>query len=344
MLVSRSFVVAGVSLGLLFSVVACDDRSAERSSGRTAEAVDPEAKRRFAFRYEVEVPAIGAGEGPVDVFVPLPVESAQQRVIEFAVQASLSGQVERDPVYGNRFFRGRVERSEGEPIAVVVDAMIERRSPGADEPAPRDDAESLARFLSANERVVVGHEMLEPILEEIRGQAGSTDKATLARAIYDWVVDNVEYKKVGTGWGNGDTFWACNERYGNCTDFHSLLISLARTEGIPARFEMGFPVPTDAPAGKVAGYHCWVEVYLEGEGWVPLDASEASKHPEQREAFFGVPRNDRVHMSTGRDLRLGAEHRDAPLNYFVYPYVEVGGARYEGPIERTFSYREVEAG
>ena len=121
------------------------------------------------------------------------------------------------------------------------------------------------------------HPILAPIRAEIREVAQSDDPARLARTIYDWVVDNVEYKKVGSGWGNGDTFWACSERYGNCTDFHSLFNSLARTEGIPARFEIGFPIPTDRESGKLKGYHCWTQYSLPDTGWVPIDASEAAK-------------------------------------------------------------------
>ena len=117
------------------------------------------------------------------------------------------------------------------------------------------------------------------------------------------------------------------ERYGNCTDFHSLFISLARTEGIPARFEMGFPVPLDRSSGQISGYHCWVEFYLPETGWFPIDASEAAKHPEKRELLYGTQPADRIHFSTGRDLRLGPDHRDAPLNYFVYPHVEVDGEK-----------------
>ena len=150
----------------------------------------------------------------------------------------------------------------------------------------------------------------------------------------------MEYKKTGTGWGNGDTFWACNERYGNCTDFHSLFISLARTEGIPARFEMGFPVPTDRESGEISGYHCWVEFWLPEEGWVPIDASEAFKHPEKRELFYGMHPADRLHFSTGRDLRLGKNHRGRPLNYFIYPYVEVDGKRSRLKVETRLRYED----
>ena len=32
---------------------------------------------------------------------------------------------------------------------------------------------------------------------------------------------------------------------------------------------------------------------------------------------------------------------ELPLNYFVYPYVEVGGEPWKGEIEKTFRYRDV---
>ena len=66
------------------------------------------------------------------------------------------------------------------------------------------------------------------------------DKLDLARQLYDLVDDHVTYKKEGTGWGRGDTNWVCDNGYGNCTDFHSLFISLARSQGLPSRFEIGF--------------------------------------------------------------------------------------------------------
>ena len=158
------------------------------------------------------------------------------------------------------------------------------------------------------------------------------------------MVDNVEYKKVGSGWGNGDTFWACSERYGNCTDFHALFISLARSEGIPARFEIGFPVPRDRAAGDIGGYHCWVQLYLPERGWVPIDASEAARHPEQRELLYGTQPTDRIHFTTGRDLVLSAGSAAMPLNYFIYPYVELGGKPWRTDLQTAFSYRELSPG
>ena len=294
------------------------------------------------------VESIPVGSGPVDVYIPMPVRDEHQQVVEWSVRGTAEGKVESESEYGNRFLRFRVDEVTG-PIELSMRSVVERRPDRR--PAPQsapslsaEESEAHARFLGANERVVVGHEVLEPILAEIRAAADSDDKAVIARAIYDWVVDNVEYKKVGTGWGNGDTFWACSERYGNCTDFHSLFISLARTEGIPARFEMGFPIPDDAKNGQIGGYHCWVEFYLPGVGWFPIDASEASKHKDERELFYGTHPADRLHFSTGRDLRLGDAHRGPELNYFVYPYVEIDGEPFEGEVRKRFRFEDLTEG
>lgn len=305
-----------------------------------------EAPRRFFFDYETRIGPL-RGDGWVHVFIPIAAQTEHQTILSLSIEADIPGAIETELEHGNRYWHGVVPAARGEAIEIAVRYEVERRHFHRKVPtAPVPDLTAaqrakLARFLEPDERVPVGHEILDPIVAEIRSMAGSSDRARLARAIYDWVVANLEYKKLGTGWGNGDTFWACSARYGNCTDFHSLFISLARTEGIPARFEMGFPVPLDRSSGTIAGYHCWIEFFLPKTGWFPIDASEAFKYPDRREEFFGTHPTDRIHFSTGRDLRLGADHHGHALNYFIYPYVEVGGKPYDAVIENRFSYRSV---
>ena len=299
--------------------------------------------RQFTFNYLTRIGPIEADSGSLHVFIPLAVTSDQQQVLDEQIDSSIAGVIETEERYGNRYWHGIVDNPQGEVVEVQVRSRVKRIAATRDKPAsrrPLNEQERLqmAPYLQANTLVPVDHPVLAPILDEIDAKADASDPAALSRAIYDWVVDNVEYKKTGTGWGNGDTFWACNERYGNCTDFHALYISLARSRGIPARFEIGFPVPGDRPSGTIGGYHCWVEVYLADVGWFPIDASEASKHPEKREYFYGAHPENRIHFSSGRDLSLGVAQQSGPINYFVYPHVELGGERYTGPVETVFSY------
>ena len=116
---------------------------------------------------------------------------------------------------------------------------------------------------------------------------------------------------------------------GNCTDFHTLFIALARASGIPARWNMGFPLAygdggADG-AQEVKGYHCWAEFYAPGAGWVPVDISEARKHPELKAYFFGGLSGNRVLFTRARDASLEPAGTGRRLNYFIYPVARADG-------------------
>jgi transglutaminase-like putative cysteine protease len=203
-------------------------------------------------------------------------------------------------------------------------------------PAEKLTAQQRALYLSADALVPTSGKPLKLLPMELK-----KDKRDLARQLYDLVDGHVTYKKEGVGWGRGDTNWVCDSRYGNCTDFHSLFMSLARSQGLPARFEIGFSVPTDRAEGLIAGYHCWAWFHLEGRGWIPVDISEADKHPAMKEYYFGNLTADRVVFSVGRDLELVPKPSQSPLNFFVYPHIEVGGkALRSEDVELQMSFKE----
>lgn len=112
---------------------------------------------------------------------------------------------------------------------------------------------------------------------------------------------------------------------------------MCRAIRIPAIFELGFPLPEKRGRGEVPGYHCWAELYLPEIGWIPIDSSEASKNPEKHDYYFGGLCENRVQMSVGRDITLVPKQSGKPLNYFIYPYVEVDGKEYD-KAEKRFSY------
>jgi transglutaminase-like putative cysteine protease len=98
--------------------------------------------------------------------------------------------------------------------------------------------------------------------------------------------------------------WACDAKRGNCTDFHSPFIGMLRADGIPARFDIGFPLPENKDKGDIAGYHCRAEFYARKTGWIPVDISEAWKAKQKQDYFFGSVDANRVQLSTGRDVIL----------------------------------------
>jgi len=50
---------------------------------------------------------------------------------------------------------------------------------------------------------------------------------------------------------------------------------------------------------------------------------------------------NRVQFTEERDLKLAPAQEGAPLNYFVYPYVEIGGKEYPN-VSIAFSFEDVD--
>ena len=167
------------------------------------------------------------------------------------------------------------------------------------------------------------------------------DQMALGKMLYDLVNNHMKYSKEGIGWGQGDAVWACDSKYGNCSDFHSLFISLARSQKIPSKFEIGFPLPEARGRGEIPGYHCWAKFRPTGKDWIPVDISEANKNPKMKDYYFGNLTEDRITFSTGRDIELVPKQSGDPLNFIVYPYVEVDGKPWPAEkIRRKFSYED----
>lgn len=65
---------------------------------------------------------------------------------------------------------------------------------------------------------------------------------------------------------------------GYCTHFASAMTVLARMAGLPARYIEGFVAnPSADGTARLTGYdaHAWCEIYFQGFGWVPFDATPA---------------------------------------------------------------------
>ena len=75
--------------------------------------------------------------------------------------------------------------------------------------------------------------------------------------------------------------------------------------------------------------------------WTITVSSEADKHPELKEYYYGNLTADRVTFTRGRDITLSPKQAGPPLNYFVYPYVEVDDQPWpQEKIEPKFSYAD----
>jgi len=333
-MISRTTITLGFALTLALALLGAALSARSQKNARV---------RNFEFTYLTRIPASPAGAKSLRIWIPLPQSDAYQTISGLKIKSPFPYAKHRDPEYGNEYLYLQVPAASVNSLTEVrMSFQVKRHEHRVALDTQLATAQlrglkppDLHRFLQPDRLVP-----LQGVIEDLSAQEtrGIQDPLGKARAIYNYVIASMRYDKSGTGWGNGDAIWACTSKRGNCTDFHSLFIGMARAAGIPSRFEIGFPLPGDQHEGAIAGYHCWAQFYLESYGWVPVDASEAWKHPDKKDYFFGAHDDNRVQFSVGRDIRLDPLQQGDPLNYFVYPYAELDGKPFA--VESKFSFHD----
>jgi transglutaminase-like putative cysteine protease len=283
----------------------------------------PPKSRTFLFTYAATVTDLEPGK-TVRLWLPVPPTNDEQTATVVRRQLPGEAKTGKDTTFGNSilYVEGKAGADGTVPLSVTY--RVTRREVIGDALKRSGGKEETELYLKPNALVPVTGKPLT-LLDGMKLPA---DHLELARTLYEVVRKHMRYSKEGTGWVRGDAVWACENKFGNCSDFHSLFLSLARANGIPARFEIGFPLPDKHGSGEVKGYHCWAWFWTAGKGWLPVDISEASKEPVLANYYFGNLTENRVLFSTGRDLTLTPKQDGPPLNFFVYPYAEVDGKPY----------------
>lgn len=109
-----------------------------------------------------------------------------------------------------------------------------------------------------------------------------------ARAICDWVHDQIAYKRGVSGpcCSAADTI---ARRQGVCRDRAHAVIALARAFNMPARYAVSYLPDIDVPDdGIPMDFHAYAEIWLEG-GWQVFDPHDS------------FPRKGRVFLASGLD-------------------------------------------
>jgi len=298
-----------------------------------------DASRTFDATYTATIANIPADAGVLNVWIPIPTSRGEQQITDIKIDSPYTWTRMRENEFGNEYIVGKVPAPQTGELTVRVMFRATRRAVGYQTIANVTPSKSeIDRALRAD-RLVTLSPRVRKIADEVT--AGKTTVTDQAQAIYQYVVTTMKYDKTIPGWGNGDTERACDIKAGNCTDFHSMFMSLARAKSIPTRFLIGFPLAKGG--GKSPGYHCWAEFY-DGKSWIPVDASEASKSsdPAVRAFLFGNLGADRVEFTRGRDLTLTPPTSE-PLNYFLQPRAEAGG-KVVGTPSISLEIRDVNAG
>lgn len=189
------------------------------------------------------------------------------------------------------------------------------------------------------------------------------DPVALGKAIYDWVVENVEYDPLqpGVGTGNVGTMLDAGRLSGKSADIALLFVGLCRSIGLPARPVFGMRIDYSRIFGglgtKGAGddisqaQHCRAEFYAPGYGWIPVDPSDVrkasleehlsngdSKRVVLKKLLFGFWEMNWIGFNAAQDVELrGTSGKTLPA--LLLPHAETATGRFDSRDSERMAYR-----
>ncbi|MBI1946812.1 MAG: transglutaminase domain-containing protein [Deltaproteobacteria bacterium] len=142
--------------------------------------------------------------------------------------------------------------------ATTIDIEV---TSGVSSKAPLDDAKRKKALAATPYEAIDDPRIKSTAAAVTKGAKGKKDEvARLVRFVFE----HVEQKGLDRGYAPAVA--TLESKAGDCTEHSVLLSALLRARGIPTRLVDGVVVDQTR-----AGYHEWVEVYLDGEGFIAAD-------------------------------------------------------------------------
>ena len=295
-------------------------------------------ERVFHIRYVSSMKNCNIGDD-FRLWIPVPHDDDHQVISNMKVRGPIAGTLSSEPRFGNSmfFFEGKCSASQ---MNFTIEYDVDRYAYSVDlalaaEQTADHSKEMMTKYLTPSSLCYVTSQVKQ------EAEILTADKSTvlaMGRAFFDYILEQMAYDKRHQGWGRGDISHACDVGKGNCTEFHTYFNALCLASGIPSRFQIGMWGKYESVIGEYQtdGYHCWAEFHVPGQGWIPVDISEADLDPQHAGRHFGSHSANRVTLSTGRDLTLVPPQAGPVLNYFVNPYLEINGHPSSKVIKKCF--------
>ncbi len=250
--------------------------------------------------------------GPVEIWLSLPPELPTQRQVQVVDMQPEPVESGPDGLGINHlaFFR----LAPGEILRFDVQADLYRCAYDPTTPATdiRLSEEERRRFLRSSPMIRVTEEVQAEARRIVGDAATSLEQA---RRLYRHLVRQYRYKWPPPARGSEAMR---RHRQGDCGEFSFLYAAWCRAIGIPCRVMVG----TFAHGALQA--HVWNEVFIQGIGWLPVDASRYSSRIhlpglnhldwwlQRVERRFGTLPDERLVFSIDPDVVLQPPYRDHP--------------------------------
>ncbi|SOJ53259.1 hypothetical protein MSIMFB_00760 [Mycobacterium simulans] len=262
-------------------------------------------------------------------------DGAYSRVLDIEVTSEHPYELTRETEFGNLMLHSRMRsaNSRNWSIRYVVERRAIGHAPDPTRARPLATTQLFDRALTPEAHVDVD-ERTRTLAQDVVGP--ETNPLEQARRTYDYVTGAMDYDATKQSF-LGSTGHALTCLVGNCNDIHALFVSLCRSVQIPARFVLGQALEQPQPGAQdceVCGYHCRADFFVAGLGWLPADASCATKYGTH--GLFANLEPNHIAWSTDRDILLALPQRAGRSLFFAGPYAEGDGKTH--PVQRQIRF------
>lgn len=201
--------------------------------------------------------------GPVELWLSLPPELPMQRRVQIHRLTPEPLQVQADGLGLNQLAFLRLAR--GETLHLDVSASVYRATYDAKArgPAPTLEDAERALYLRSSSLIQVNDDVLR-MAQHIIGDAALPLVQT--RRLYTYLIRHGRYRWPPAARGS-EAMRRGQPMKGDCGDYSFLYAAWCRALGLPCRVLIGSWAHGRCQA------HAWNEVFLDGIGWLPVDAS-----------------------------------------------------------------------
>ena len=153
--------------------------------------------------------------------------------------------------------------------------------------APSLDPTQTALYTRPSEGLIKVSERVAALAVQLAGT--DPDHLSVVRRFWNFMLDElalgaIHYDALDP---SRPLDWVLDHGWYDCKIGSALVVALCRARRIPARLVTGYMLHVTAP-----GFHTWLEAWIDGQGWLPLDLmcwelSVGGRDAEWRNYYFG---------------------------------------------------------
>ncbi|MDR1865727.1 MAG: transglutaminase domain-containing protein [Bacteroidales bacterium] len=239
--------------------------------GKSGKTQDTPVDMKVKYTLTLQPNAVPDGE-TVRCWLPYPREDNRRQTGVRLLSVNAGNYVVSPHQYAHRTLYMEKTAKKDEPLVFACEFSYRSAAEWFDlqskETAPYDTGSALYRACTAERPPhIVFSDSIRAISQRILG--GETRPYEKLKRLFTWVDEAFPWAGARE-YSTLDNIpeYVLSTRHGDCGQVTLLLITLARYNGIPARWQSGFMMHPNS-----ANMHDWSEFYIEGAGWIPMDES-----------------------------------------------------------------------